>query len=430
MGVSDQWEYPTPCATSSAESRQLEAAQYLSLPRAAALMQIDRSDLDWAADQGLLSDQQADRLWTALQRRTSSGQPSSTSSEGIPSEESPSEGSPSDESSSEGKPSNGSSSNGSSSNRTFPGGSQVAWQDPATIAYYAGALIVIVAMGWFALRVSEGYGPLVLGGIAAGYGAVFASAGLYVRLRKSMPVAGGLLVAVAVAMVPVAAYGIEKGAGLWPALLGPGSLAERIQESWALEDALTLAAGAVAASRVRFSFLAVPPLVAGWHLAAGSGPELLNPEISIGAQQWISVVYGTCAVGLARQVGRPGGQDYAFWGYLVGLLALWGGLTLMEKSEAGYAGYLLLSVGLALGTAVFRRQAFLVFGALGILTYLVHLAEEVFQGSVYFPIALSGIGVAVIYLGAKYRANRERLLRAIRSRMPRALRRLAPPRQE
>jgi hypothetical protein len=421
MGASNQWEYPISGSIQlpaprpqprAGSSRQPGTCHCHAPPR---LMQIDRSDLDWAADQGLLSDQQADRLWTALQRRTSSGQPSSTSSEGIPS----------NGSSSEGKPSNGSSSNGS-----FSGGSQVAWQDPATIAYYAGALIVIVAMGWFALRVSEGYGPLVLGGIAAGYGAVFGSAGLYVRLWKNMPVAGGLLVAVAVAMVPVAAYGIEKGAGLWPALLGPGSLADRIQESWALEDALTLAAGAVAASRVRFSFLAVPPLVAGWHLAAGSGPELLNPEITASAQQWISVVYGTCAVGLARQVGRPGGQDYAFWGHLIGLLALWGGLTLMEKSEAGYAGYLLLSVGLALGTAVFRRQAFLVFGALGILTYLVHLAEEVFQGSVYFPIALSGIGVAVIYLGAKYRANRERLLRAIRSRMPRALQRLAPPRQE
>ncbi len=383
-------------------------------------MQIDRSDLDWAANQGLLSDQQANQLWTALQRRTSSGQPSSTSSE-----ESSSEGRPSDGSSSEGKPSSRSSSNGN-----FSSGSQVAWQDPATIAYYAGALIVIVAMGWFALRISEAYGPLVLGGIAAGYGAVFTSAGLYVRLRKSMPVAGGLLVAVAVAMVPVAAYGIENGAGLWPALLGPGSLAERIQESWALEGALTLTLGAVAASRVRFSFLTALPLVAGWHLAAGSVPELLHPEITAGAQQWISVVYGACAVGLARWTGRPGGQDYAFWGYLIGLLALWGGLTLMEKTEAGYAGYLLLSVGLTLGTAVFRRQAFLVFGALGILTYLVHLAEEVFQGSVYFPIALSGIGVAVIYLGAKYRANRERLLRAIRSRMPRALRRLAPPRQE
>jgi len=53
----------------------------------------------------------------------------------------------------------------------------------------------------------------------------------------------------------------------------------------------------------------------------------------------------------------------------------------------------------------------LVFGALGILTYLLHLADEVFHGSVYFPIVLSIIGVAVIYLGAKYQANRKELSR-------------------
>jgi hypothetical protein len=49
---------------------------------------------------------------------------------------------------------------------------------------------------------------------------------------------------------------------------------------------------------------------------------------------------------------------------------------------------------------------------------------------VYFPIALSVIGVVVIYLGAKYRANQEKLAQAARSWMPAALRRLAPPQQE
>ena len=351
-------------------------------------MQIDRSDLEWAVQQGLLSEEKADRLWSALREQKNS------------------------------------------SEETHHSESQPAWQDPSTIAYYAGALIVIVAMGWFALRVAEGYGPLVLGGIAAGYGAVFGGAGLYLRSRKDMPVAGGLLVAVAVAMVPVATYGFEQGAGLWPALIGPGDLTDRIQESWAAEETAALIVGTFAATRVRFSFLAALPLVAGWHLAAGSGPELLSPEMSTSAQQWISVAYGALAVGAARWADRLSGEDYAFWGYLVGLLALWGGLTFMDKSEAGYAGYLLFSVGLVLGTALFRRQAFLVFGALGILTYLVHLAEEVFRGSVYFPIALSVIGVAVIYLGAKYRKNRKKIARAVRSWMPAALRRLAPPKQE
>jgi len=72
----------------------------------------------------------------------------------------------------------------------------------------------------------------------------------------------------------------------------------------------------------------------------------------------------------------------------------------------------------------------LVFGALGILTYLLHLADEIFRGSVYFPIVLSIIGVAVIYLGAKYQANRKELSQTVRSWMPAALRQLAPPQRK
>jgi len=359
-------------------------------------MQIDRSDLKKAVGRGILSEGQAERLWNALRKLRASEE----DVENAPVKE------------------------------ELHGQSESTWQDPSTIAYWAGALIIIVAMGWFAVRVAENFGPLVLGSIATCYGAMFGAAGLYLRSNRSIPVAGGLLVAVSVTMLPVAIYGFEHGLELWPALIGRGDTANRIRESWALEEALTLVAGSIAASRVRFSFLAAPPLVAGWHLAVGSGPELLNPEMSISIQEWISVAYGAVAIGIARWMDRPAGEDYAFWGYLVGLAALWGGLTFMEKTEVGYLEYLLLSIGLTFSTAIFRRQAFLVFGALGILTYLLHLADEIFRGSVYFPIVLSIIGVAVIYLGAKYQANRKELSQTVRSWMPAALRQLAPPQRK
>ncbi|MFP3499052.1 DUF2157 domain-containing protein, partial [Pseudomonas sp. SIMBA_059] len=56
-------------------------------------------------------------------------------------------------------------------------------------------------------------------------------------------------------------------------------------------------------------------------------------------------------------------EDYARWGYLAGLAAFWGGLTLLDSgSELGKAMYCLINVAL-MGTAVLlRRPVFMVFG--------------------------------------------------------------------
>ena len=90
-------------------------------------------------------------------------------------------------------------------------------------------------------------------------------------------------------------------------------------------------------------------------------------------------------------------EDFAFWCYLFGLLAFWGGFTFMESgSEIGRVLYALLNVGLMPLGVWLRRAVFIVFGVLGVHIYLGHLAYEVFKDSVLFPFALAVLGLSVI----------------------------------
>ncbi len=65
----------------------------------------------------------------------------------------------------------------------------------------------------------------------------------------------------------------------------------------------------------------------------------------------------------------------------------------------------------------------MVFGALGCF-YLGHLASDVFKDSWLFPVALSMIGLDVIYLGVVWQKNEARITRAARKVLPESLKTL------
>jgi hypothetical protein len=126
-------------------------------------------------------------------------------------------------------------------------------------------------------------------------------------------------------------------------------------------------------------------------------------------------------------VDRRTREDYAFWGYLFGLMAFWGGLSLMQSSsEFNKFLYCLINLGLMLLAIFLDRRAFLVFGALGVFGYLGHLSYEVFKDSMMFPFALSVLGLLIIFLGIKYQRNREAIEAAILSLVPDGLKNLRP----
>ena len=340
-------------------------------------MQISKEDLNWAADQGVISREQADRLWSVFSSRPRTG-------------------------------------------NVF---------DLAHVAYYFGALIVISAMGWFMTLGWERFGGGGIFLISAAYALCFIFAGRELWFKRELIVPGGLLFTLAVWMTPLAVYGLERMIGFWPQS-DPGTFRdfhEWIRGSWILMELSTILTGLIALRFIRFPFLTFPVAFTLWYMSMDLTPLLAGSPFTWRARLWVSAIFGLVVLIIAYVVDHRSKNDYAFWLYLFGLMAFWGGLSLMESgSESKKFLYCLINVGLMVFAVLLDRKVFIVFGSLGVFGYLEHLSWSVFKDSMLFPFALTFIGILVIYCGIKYQRHQVRIAAAIFRLIPPGMRRFLP----
>lgn len=305
--------------------------------------------------------------------------------------------------------------------------------DLAHVSYYAGALIIMGAMGWFMTKAWEFLPGLVLTAVAVVYATLFTLAGRWVWDRLGLRSAGGLLLTVAVGMTPLALYGILRQFGLWPQG-DPGKFRDFhvwIKGSWITLELGTILAGVLMLRCRRFPFITAPIAVALWYLSMDIAPLLLgahNPDWQ--EREWISLWFGLATLVVAYAVDLRGrDEDLSFWIYLFGLLAFWGGLSFMHSDrELGKFFYFLINAALIACALMLRRSMFAIFGSLGCMGYIGHLAYRIFDGSIMFSLALTVIGVALIALGVIYQRNSVQITRVLRAKIPAGVQALLPAR--
>lgn len=280
--------------------------------------------------------------------------------------------------------------------------------NPVTVAYYFGAMLMISACAWFLGDKWDVLGSRGVFITVLVYMLLAARLGWWLR-GKGYLVGGGLLITVAVCLVPLLTYTVEDMLGLWP-VGRPGDYEQyypKIHGSWIVMELATIAAAALALRYVRFAFLTAPMAFSFWFLSMDLAALIMGDTyFDWDKRKWVSVAVGLLTMlvgyGLDRVLRRPlesSAEDYAFWCYLFGLFAFWGGLTAMNGgTEIKRLVYLAINIGL-IGLAVkLRRATFLVFGALGVHIYLGHLAYRVFQDSFLFPFVLALLGLSLILL--------------------------------
>ena len=309
--------------------------------------------------------------------------------------------------------------------------------DAANVAYYFGALIIIGAMGWFMSASWETFGGCGIFLISAAYGLGFATVGvlLWKRALGGLRNLGGLLVTVAVAMTPLAIYGLQRWSGWWTHA-DPGSYSgfhEWIRGGWVWMEIGTVLTGLLALSFVRFPFLTAPVAFALWYMSMDLTPVLFgvgDADFTWYEYLWVSLGFGALMLLAAYVVDVTRGwrePDYGFWLSFFGLLAFWGGLSLLHAgNERSALLYALINAALMFVGVVLDRRAFVVFGALGFNGYLGHLAWEVFAQSALFPFVLSTFGIFVIVCGVVYARKCVAWRAAILDKLPPALLRLVP----
>ena len=108
-------------------------------------------------------------------------------------------------------------------------------------------------------------------------------------------------------------------------------------------------------------------------------------------------------------------------------MAFWGGLSSMNSdSELNKLLYCAINVFLILISVIIQRRVFIVFGSIGVFGYLGHLAFRIFNDSLLFPVALSLLGMAIIYLGIIYHRNKLIIEETLRNIIPDFLLNLNP----
>ena len=277
-----------------------------------------------------------------------------------------------------------------------------------TVAYYFGALMMISACAWFLGDKWKSLGsPGILATVIL-YMMIAGGTGWWIR-NQGYIVGGGLLITVAVSLVPLLTYSIEDILGVWPGDY-PGTYEQYyswINGSWVVIELATIVAAAIALRYVRFGFLTAPLAFSLWFLSMDlAGLIFKTAALSWDTREWISVAIGLCTLLLGyafqenlHKPGAPRSEDFAFWCYLFGMLAFWGGLTAMNSnSELRRVWYAVLNVALMWLAVKLRRAMFLVFGALGVYLYLGHLAYQVFENSFFFPFVLALLGLSMILL--------------------------------
>jgi hypothetical protein len=304
--------------------------------------------------------------------------------------------------------------------------------DVVHVLWYAGALIVITAMGLFSTLAFSQMGGQALTATALVYAGLFVWAGHYLWTVKNLRTPGGLLIAVAVSMAPLAVYGIQDTFDMWSKFGKPGTTADFyvwVRGSWIFMEITTIAAAALALRFYRFPFIVFLAAFALWFLSMDIVPWVTGAKLhDFETARAVSIWFGLAMLAIAVVVNshqRTG--DFAFWLYLFGVLTFWGGISATSGGTAlQKAAYCGMNIGFLFLAVFLGRRVFAVFGTIGIAMYLGDLAEKVFKDSLLFPFALSLIGVGIIALGLYYHRHQTAIETWVETQMPAGLKRLRP----
>ena len=303
--------------------------------------------------------------------------------------------------------------------------------DVAHLLWYAGALIVMTAMGLFSTLAFSQMGGEALAVTAVVYAAAFTAAGHYLWHSKNLHTPGGLLIAVAVSMAPLAVYGIQDALELWGQFGKPGTVQGFyvwIKGSWIFMEIAAIVAALIALRFYPFPFIVVIIGVALWFMSMDlapwiAGTERTSWELDRKVSLWFGL--GTLVVAWLVDAWRKG--DFAFWLHLFGMIAFWGAVSMTSGGgPLAKALYCAMNVALVFIAVFIGRRVYAVFGVMGIALYLGDLADRVFSDSLLFPFALSLIGVAVIAAGLLYYRHQDAIAAWLDAKLPAALKRLRP----
>ena len=300
-----------------------------------------------------------------------------------------------------------------------------------TVAYWAGAIAVLTAFGWFLASRWQVLGPAGVLVVALVYAALFAGTARWLD-RERFRAAAAIAILLVVGMTPIITWSLVSLAGLWdlypagrrPLYFEPFDPVWS-QLRWLPIDLATILAALIALRRVRLGVLALP-IAAGLAAAASHIIVLfIEPEFAnaLGGRLPFLLATSLFAIAYAVDVRTADGEDYAVWFYIAAIVSLMIALGGFWSDSAVIAAHstLLAATILAFGAVRLRRRILLFAAFIGFVAYLAYLAFDVFEDAVAFPVALATIGIIVILAAVGIQRRYPSLVRGAEVAGPRTI---------
>ncbi len=303
--------------------------------------------------------------------------------------------------------------------------------DSAQLAWYAGGVLVMIAMGWFMSRAEEVFGMNGVLGLSLLYTAGFAGLG-WKLLKDGVRTPAGVLYTLAVLMTPVTLTSALTVMHM-ESFLGSNAGALTLELATAAVGLFALLRGktSLLSAPVYGSFWAIS-MTAAWIITSGSG-GFSGFFDHFDHYNFVSMAIGlvilASAVHVDTRFGRVKGADYSYWGYVFGTAAFWIHMSFLDSGcELGKFIYFGVNIVLMLASVILARRVLLLAGAVGAVGYIGHVIWTYFSNSLTFPVLLIAAGLGVIYLGNKYRTNQASIDAFVLSLVPQSVQKMLPKR--
>jgi multisubunit Na+/H+ antiporter MnhC subunit len=228
----------------------------------------------------------------------------------------------------------------------------------------------------------------------------------FVLLRRDWWVPGGLLFAVAVAIMPAVGYGVASLIGTFPKDTFFNPLQ---QQSWTivLIGLVTMLDAVVSYAITRFPFLWFTFGVAT-QLTAQFFLPTVNSHPSVDAHLITAIVVGAAlvAIGLVLDLARR--RRDAFWFHVIGFFGVAVGLAYYASGatgdpDRGWVPTFIAGAIVLLLAPLLRRATWAVYGLIGLYAPLLHwLTDGVDANSLGYALILLAIGVSIFILGVVF----------------------------
>jgi hypothetical protein len=298
------------------------------------------------------------------------------------------------------------------------------------VLYYGGALLIISAMTWLMYTSWDSFGPIGITIISALYFIIFLIAGYFVFFKKNIETAGGLLFSIPIAITPLFVFSLLRIFDFWPQEWLYDDYYIWIKGKWIILEISAIIVALPILLKTKFPFHVF--LIAGslWFLSMDIVPIIYEKtQITWTERAVISNIFGLFIIGIGYFTDVKFKKDYAFWMYLFGLITLSSGLSVFYNDDI--TKFILLGIVnilLILFSLFINRNVFLVLGTIGLTQFLSRLSWDFFKDSVFFPFALTLIGVLLILSGIFLQKNRKKIEEKLVNKLPEFIIDLRPKR--